>query len=753
MEKDNRNALQRAAGHILDYDLATAISDVREFINANPYLMNTDEMTAIADDFERMTDYMRRGYADPERNQLYTRLLQRLYSFGANLNMAYRIKTEPLFMTVNSTVNSAMTDGLVAASFTHENIRHELENFVANVAMLQLDTDGQHHSDDANTPRSREKQLYNDHYRYMNTLFCRLFIADQWRSDDADFYKSLLVSPTVETVDAQLLTSAIGVACLAQFDIEKLTTLLYIYQNTDIETVKQRALVGWTLALSDTTAIYPEQERLIADAVSNDETAQELVDLQQQMIFCLRTEDDSQDIKRNIIPSIVKNNNLSITRDGIIEKDDDPMDDILGSSDADKRMEEMENSIRKMLDMQKQGSDIYFGGFSQMKRFSFFYTLSNWFTPFSTKHPALLNIVNKTDDTANMKVKEGILESLVSRCPFCDSDKYSFALALSSIIDRLPANIREMLGNAGSLMPSDESIDFDSPAYIRRMYLQDLYRFFRLYPQRNSLRCPFSQQLFAFTTANVFRNTAMSAHAGELCRLFYKNDLGDALQLAAYQIADDDDPQALFYRGLYEYYYGDDESAAVPHWQVLHTQEPDNERITRLLASAYMKAGNYKQASELYETLYLKYKNDEEHQTTRHKATINYCSALVKLGNFDTAAPLLFQLQFEFPDDANVLRLLAWTLMEQGKYDDADKQYSRLADHPRHTNTDNINAAYCKWLIGDIPTAVSLFKSFIGASSIKAFHKEILNDSDMLKRHNISRADIMLMQHIVEHEA
>ena len=52
------------------------------------------------------------------------------------------------------------------------------------------------------------------------------------------------------------------------------------------------------------------------------------------------------------------------------------MDDILNGDTSDKKIEEIEHSIRKMADMQKRGADIYFGGFSKMKRFGFFFTLS-----------------------------------------------------------------------------------------------------------------------------------------------------------------------------------------------------------------------------------------------------------------------------------------------------------------------------------------------------------------------------------------
>lgn len=116
------------------------------------------------------------------------------------------------------------------------------------------------------------------------------------------------------------------------------------------------------------------------------------------------------------------------------------MDEILHGDNSDRKLEELEESMRKISDMQKHGADIYFGGFSKMKRFGFFYTPANWFTPFYIQHPGLEQIPETIQEAKFMT-------SLLSSMPFCDSDKYSFALAMSTVYAQLPDNIKEMLGN------------------------------------------------------------------------------------------------------------------------------------------------------------------------------------------------------------------------------------------------------------------------------------------------------------------
>lgn len=99
------------------------------------------------------------------------------------------------------------------------------------------------------------------------------------------------------------------------------------------------------------------------------------------------------------------------------------------------------------MNMQKAGSDIYFGGFSQMKRFPFFYKAANWFCPFYIENPEISSSIDKMENTS-------LVSNILENGPFCDSDKYSFTLAVSSVIAHLPENIKEMLNTKEAIMPA-----------------------------------------------------------------------------------------------------------------------------------------------------------------------------------------------------------------------------------------------------------------------------------------------------------
>lgn len=160
------------------------------------------------------------------------------------------------------------------------------------------------------------------------------------------------------------------------------------------ESVKQRALVGAMLTLPHgETSLYPEITETVKSLCQSTDARREIGELQLQLFLCMQTEEDNAEIQRDIMPTLIKNNKFKMTRDGIVASDEDSLNDILDSDSVDKNMAEMEEKMKKMMAMKNSGSDIYFGGFSHMKRFSFFYQLSNWFAPFSFDNPDVASVL------------------------------------------------------------------------------------------------------------------------------------------------------------------------------------------------------------------------------------------------------------------------------------------------------------------------------------------------------------------------
>ena len=697
-------------------NLGRALSSIRSLINANPQLIYDQELENIENAYRLMLDYMKKGFNDPQRTDIYKSLIIKLYRITSDMYMAYRTQNIQFY---TDTARKAMRK-----HFTHENIKSGLENFVTDVAMLSLDIGAE-----------KSKNIYASHNDFMQALFCHIVVSRQWSQTDADFYEQLILSPTIDTIDAQLLVSALTLATMNNMDANKFGVMMNVYKKTADEKLRQKALVGWVFSLSADSKISPKLKQAVSETLEDENVVNELVDFQKQMVFCLNAEQDTDTIRRDIMPELIKNNNINITRFGITEKEEDPMADVFDPGASERAMEKMEESFQKMMNMQKAGSDIYFGGFSQMKRFPFFYNLANWFCPFYMEHPEISASANGLKDTP-------LLAEIMNNGPFCDSDKYSFTLAISSVINHLPANMKEMLTAQGSMGPTMSKEDQDNPAYIRRMILQDMYRFFRLFPQRAQLVNPFDNKHFMFISNKLFAGTNVRNYVPELCYFMIKHKNKEALEQLLKNYDDPQDAKLLFAHGIYELDFAKRPDKAVEYLDKLICSAPDNKRAMSLLARANFEYGRYERSAECYGTLY---SQDPANKTV----ALNYCVALSKSARYDEAVNLLYKLDIEYPDSMPVIRVLAWTLMGLGKYAQAEKSYNRLLNSTEYESGDQLNAGYCRWLSGDTAGAVTLFKEFVKARSTDGkpydISKEFANDGEFLTAHGVSDTDMRLM--------
>lgn len=717
--------LSKAINCLMDRRLSNAIEVLEQLYVQRPSLMGHSEFEAIKTDYQLMVDYMGRGFSDSHRESLYRTLLQRLYRVAADLEISWRCKN------VSAYVNSfRVIDHL---NTSHDFVRTVLESFVSDIAMLSLQPE--------ETREQKSTELYDRHQSFMNRLFSALWTSCQWTDDDCKFYTELLLSPTVMSTDQQVIVSAISLGAMNQFDINKFKTLVNVYQQATDEHVRQRALVGWVLAVFEGMDIFPEQDALIRELCENPTITRELLTLQIQFFYSKDAEKDNDKIQRDIMPDIMRNSNLTIGRLGIMEKEEDAIESILHQDADEKRMEQMEEKVRKMMDMQKQGSDIYFGGFSQMKRFPFFNDMVNWFTPFYLNHPALRPVISKLGDTK-------FLNTLMERSNFCESDRYSFAFALEQIINQLPSDIKEVIGSDAMLGPLAESDDVEDAISIRRTYLQDLYRFFRLYHTANDFINPFEDNgkgdfvadTFFFTYKS-FMGTGLDDVKLRLASHLYKHQQMTELAelLTTFQSVD---PRYAILMGYTNIHMGKAEFA-YQFFDYALKAEPDNQWALKGKARAALDAEDYKTAEEVYTELL---KLEPGHKNY----TMNRCVALLKLGRTSEVREELFRLDYQYPEDMNVKRVLAWAMLSDNSLDKASLLYDTLlTSTPAHE--DYLNAGYCQWAMGNVQRAVELFREWMVKSgkSTEQLLEEFRSDADTLEMYGISETDCFLMLSLV----
>lgn len=718
--------LSSAINNLMDKRLDVAIELLEQLYVQRPTLIGHSELEAVKNDYQLMVDYMERGFTDDKRASLYLSLLQRLYRVAADLEISWRCKNVIVYVDA-----FRISDHL---NTSHDFIRSVLESFVSDVAMLSLLPEAER--------TEKAKDLYDRHQVFINRLFNTLWTSCQWSDDDCAFYTGLMLSPMVDVVDQQLLVSAVTLGAMNQFDINKFKALTTVYQQSTDERVRQRALVGWVLSVFEGMDIFPEQDKIIRKLCENKDTIRELYALQIQFFYSQDTEKDNEKLQRDIMPYLVDGSNITIGRLGIVEKEEDSLENILNQDAEDKRMEQMEEKVRKMMEMQKQGSDIYFGGFRQMKRFPFFNDLANWFTPFYIDHPALRTTIERIG-------QPNILQTITNQGNFCESDKYSLAFAMESIINQIPGNIKEMMGSEGAFAPMGTTLDKSNPTYICRAYIQDLYRFFRLYRSSNELINPFidnhKSSFVADTFFFVYKSfigTGLDEYKMRLALYLYKHKNMDKLVelMSTFHVEDTNYNILMGYINLY---FGKPDVAYQIFNMVLQ-EDTENQWALKGMARAAMDCEDYDTAEHTYSQL-LRLEPDNINYAVKR------CVTLLKTERYAEAREELFRLDYQYPDNMNVKRVFAWTMLLDKSLDKASQLYDRiLSDAPMAE--DYLNSGYCWWAKGNIGQAKNSFQAWITMTkgNKDRLLEEIRNDQKVLDLYGITEIDCLLMVNLIK---
>lgn len=714
--------------------LGKALTMLENFLYTYPHAYKSDAVAGIRADYQLLVDYWCKNSHDPQRKAIYDQLLRRAFVVTQNVGIRYRIRNTAMMHTMYERARKNHNDWSVSE------LRQEMEEFVSNVTLLELEPEA-----------SREAKgtvLYEQHMLLLRDLFDYIWTARTWNESLAEAFLDILLSPTIDSNDQQTIVSAVMLSAMNAFDANKLSLLLHVYQQSADEAVRQRALVGWVFCLNENGLnLYPEVAELLEQTVAEERCQQELTELQLQLIYCANAEGDRQTIQNEIMPEIMKSSDFRVTGHGIEAVEEDPMEDVLDPDASERRMENVENAMRKIMDMQKQGSDIYFGGFSQMKRFPFFDDICNWFVPFDMNHPVVRR---------NMKQVRwsGFLRQMLNNNSFCDSDKYSLVFCFNQIMGVMPDKVKEMMDRGEEKFMVEElnmiTPETESPAFVRRKYLQSLYRFFKVYPSRSMFRNPFEEKQrlmpgYLFFAEKSLAATALGSQCCEVARFLMKRKrMKEAsVLLDNFVETQRDDYQYIVTKAHAlrligeKSYYG---FASVLYKKALE-MKADDEHVISGLARSLFATQDYEKSYELYEQLL-------EKHPEKKSFMLNSAACLVNMKRYEEALKKLYQLNYNHPEDLNVKRVLAWALVGAKRYEQASKLYGELLEIEQPKTDDMLNYGFCLWCSGDVANAANMFHHYeelTGGTSDQL--ETIINEEEreLLLEHGITETEILLM--------
>ncbi len=685
--------------------------------------------------YQYMLQYMRQGSIDPDRDKLYNKLLSTTYQIAD--------KARILKLTPSSTefyFDRIRYYKLIPLRSLPE-LQLELETYTEDIAVEHLLTNDANQEMKLDSIRRRHEQAYSE-------LFYRTWLSDKWTEADEEEARNFLTSLLVQINDLSLFISAITLSLMEYFDIRKFMLLFDAYQHSSNE-VNQRALVGIALIVfmyDERLSIYPEVAARINLLNEDTNFSNEMNRIQIQLLRSRETKKIDKKMREEIIPEMMRNVNISRKLDIDDNDEENASDD--QNPDWEDWMERsgMNDKLKEMSELQMEGADVYMSTFAQLKTYPFFHDMANWFYPFDAQHSSVVRAFSTTANKRNI-----LLDSILQSGFFCNSDKYSFCLTITQI----PPNQREMMTQQFEAQNEalSEAKHYEKMlAYSQRaetisnQYIQDLYRFFKIYPRRHEFRDLFEESLnlqYCKTLKDTFNNVE---HMLTLAGYFFAKDyLLEALMLYQDIIKETEENAEIYQKIGYCFQKNKNYSKAIEAYLQADLLKPDNVWTNRHLAISYRQSGQYDKALEYY-------KKVEAAQPENLTVILQIGLCLAELKQYDEALAYFFKLEYLDNESIKSQRAIAWCSFVTRKFEQAMKYYSKILEKKPQMQ-DYLNAGHIAWVTGNIDTAVQRYAIALTLSDKTVFINQFDKDKEILFKLGINKNDFPLMIDLIKYSA
>ena len=657
----------------------------------------SDEISRLEDSYKLMLNYATQGVDDPSRSVLYNNIVNDVRLLLDRVARQRLAVEEPtLYFNTLRCVQLRQNESI--ASLLDEYYKISDKASIYNMIV----------SDELN---SQSQDSFEAKERLEQQIFNRIWVTFPFKNIDEETLISLFNSNNVSQHFQELIVSALLMGLIEYYDPRKLKILLVAYKS-DYQEVSVKALVAILL----TMYMYSNRindEKLLNHIAAIKEDDKWNSDVKTAYIELVRTRDTeriSKKMQDELIPEMLK------LRPDIYKKINDSTAMIdMSSIEENPEWEEMlqksgiTDKIKELSQLQEEGSDVFMSTFSHLKTFPFFSEISNWFMPFSLDH----SLVKRT-----LGSDVSVIGDIIENAPFlCNSDKYSFLLSLGSIPQHQRQLMlsqfeqqREAISGAGMSMMS-----LTQPGQRKNLinkYLQDLYRFFKLYRRKGEFFDLFAQQI------NLVNIPLLSDDLDDVDTLmlvaefyFRRKYYSEALDVYK-SISEKVPPSAQIFQKIgYCYHQLGNVKSALTYYEQAELLNAESLWTLRRIAACYRSLNNPKMALSYYERI-AKEKSDDLN------VAMNIGHCYLELGEYNEAIKNYYKVEFLDEKSTRAWRPLAWCLLLSGDYDQSRAYYDRiLSDNP--TMEDYLNMGHLALVKRDISLAIDYYKRSIDNDSSK----------------------------------
>jgi len=289
-------------------------------------------------------------------------------------------------------------------------------------------------------------------------------------------------------------------------------------------------------------------------------------------------------------------------------------------------------------------------------------------------------------------------------------------------------------------------------AFVRRMYVQNLYRFYRLHPQKDQFVNPFTKteqggnNLLSggcFMANHLLATTQVKKVVGELGRFLVKKQKFSMLDQLLEVYGDAEGDLDIMRLVAWNHLRNERYDQAISTYERCLDQQKGNKSLLRGLGQAYFRNKQYDKAVACFVELI-----EKEQPSPSLSSQLQLAIAQTSAGDLSSSLNTLYKLNYENADDINVKRALAWALLNAKEAEKAEKLWRQIVDSKDVEASDKLNMGYSLWFQRKISEATEQLKSYcqdMPGAARKLLSDAFRDDADLLKRNGITAAEIRMI--------
>lgn len=679
--------------YIYNKEIKKAFDDLRVLFQDTQARHLISQLDELEMSYRYMLQYFMHNSPDPERENVYKKIQASLYKLADDAAFFFMMQqsTSDYFQQVRG-----------YESVTFAELTNKLENLYEEQSLTDL-----LEADEDKNEKLRQYNLMQD--ELLKKLFEKFYTSTRLSETDFSTCKALVKNNHLDREDKAQIISGLLLNLMQRFDEKKMDILFDFYDEPD-ENIQQRALIVILIIIylfDRRISLYESINNRLSLLFEQEKFRKQVRNIIMQFIRSKETEKIARIMNDEILPEMMKAGN--IIRDKLISDDD--TNDLSSWEDKNPEWQEIfdesgiADKMQEFANLQMEGADVFMSTFANLKSFSFFNNLSHWFLPFNKKY---VTVYDNRFETSKMP---DFLD-IIMQAPFlCNSDKYSFCFSVM----QMPESYRNMSMKQFKMESTEmEKIEKEEALLseskkaenIAKQYVQDLYRFFKLYPGRSGFIDIFSLPL-NFHQTNTLKPILSDVETlrtiGEL--YFSKNFFREA-EFIFRQLTEkvSTDNQLFEKIGYARQMLGDFEGAVSAYLQA-DIIKPDKPWTLKRIALCYRKLEQPEQALAYYKRL-------EELMPNNLSIQLNLGHCFFEQKKYEEALKYYFKVEFLDEKGKKARRPIAWTSFLCKNFDQAKKYYlTILSDNP--TPQDYLNAGHVELVTHNKKAAVEFYKKSI----------------------------------------